>query len=303
MSLAEQIKDKAIELGFDAVGITDASPLNAEQYGLLADWLAAGCAGQMSYMQRNLPCRTNPANLLENAKSVICVALNYTQPKLHGRIATYACYEDYHPFMKKLLRKLIASVAGPNHKYKICVDSVPLAERALAVRAGLGFIGKNHMLINPELGPHIFLGEIITDLKLPTDQPHTGQCKNCDKCIQACPTAALSADAGFDARKCISYLTIEHKGPIPAALAEKIGDRLFGCDQCVLACPYYKDAPVCKNKDLKFHSGRASLATEPIRNMTESQFASEFADSPIRRLGLEGLKRNARICIANTANH
>jgi epoxyqueuosine reductase len=168
MILSQDIKCKAMELGFDLVGITDASPIDTDHIKSLNDWLKSGFAGQMSYLQRNLEKRINPAKLLKNAQSVIIIGLNYKPPKkkqhgtpLSGRIVSYAQYEDYHVFIKKQLHKLIdffGSDAGINHKYKICVDSTPLAERALAARAGLGFIGKNHLLINPTLGPQIFLG-------------------------------------------------------------------------------------------------------------------------------------------------
>jgi epoxyqueuosine reductase len=251
MSLVQQIKQRALEVGFDLVGITDSSPIEAKQVELLAGWLKAGFAGQMGYLRRNFQKRTNPAELLEDAQSVICVGLNYKPPATQfksegpdvpaGRVAGYAQYEDYHSFIKRRLRKLtefIVSIVDENVSFKICVDSAPLAERALAARAGLGFVGKNHILINPGLGPQIFLGEIITTLKLETDEPITGNCSDCNKCIEACPTGAMRADGQFDANKCISYLTIEYKGEMPADLAERIGGRLFGCDECVLACPY-----------------------------------------------------------------
>jgi len=175
-----------------------------------------------------------------------------------------------------------------------------MAERTLAARAGLGFIGKNHMLINPKLGTQIFLAEIITNLKLQSDEPMKTNCPDCNKCINACPTGALRADGQFDASKCISYLTIEHKGEIPADLAEKIGDRLFGCDECVLACPFQKDVPACKNKQFKFYSDRTELDLQKILRMTEGRFQAEFADSVILRPGLDRLKRNAKICLANS---
>ncbi|MFQ6034664.1 MAG: tRNA epoxyqueuosine(34) reductase QueG [Sedimentisphaerales bacterium] len=312
MSLAQYIKRKALELGFDLVGITGAWPLDAEQSELLTGWLKSGFAGQMNYMHRNFQMRINPAELLENAKSVISVGLNYKPPKQKqtptnhtapaGKVANYAQYENYHLFIKKQLRKLtdfIGPISGTSHKFRICVDSAPLAERALAARAGLGFIGKSHMLINPTLGPQIFLGEIITTLKLPPAQPITNSCSDCNKCIEACPTAALRADGQFDANKCVSYLTIEYKGQIPTDLAEKIGDRLFGCDDCVLVCPYQKNAPVCKNKQFKFYDSRAELNLRQILNLTEEQFERRFADSVIKRLGLARLKRNARVCLAN----
>jgi epoxyqueuosine reductase len=328
MSLRDDIKHKALELGFDLVGVTDASSIDVEQVELLAAWLKSGYAGRMNYMQKNFEKRINPAKLLENAQSVIAAALNYTPPKRRsslpqtkqshlrdtivpmGKIANYTQYEDYHSFMKKRLHKLtefITSIAEADYKFKICVDSTPLAERALAARAGLGFIGKNHMLINPKLGLQIFLGEIITDLKLQADKPifgHsqsasvdeesiqsiTAKCANCDKCGQ------------FDANKCISYLTIEYKSQIPSELAEKIGDRLFGCDECVLACPWQRNAPVCKNKQFKFYNDRAELDLRRILNFTQRDFDAEFDDSPIKRLGLERLKRNAQVCLNNAGS-
>jgi len=313
MNLAEDIKQKALDLGFDIVGITDASPVDNEQVELLADWLKSGYAGQMNYMHSNFEKRINPAKLLEDAQSIIVVGLNYkpmrqeTKPPMPtapaGKVANYAQYQDYHSFIKKRLHRLanfIGSLIGRNLKFKICVDSAPVAERALAMRAGLGFIGKNHMLINSQLGPQIFLGEIITTLKLQADEPIANNCSNCNKCIKACPTGALRPDGRFDANKCISYLTIEYKDQIPAELVEKIGDRLFGCDECVLACPYQQDAPVCTNKQFKFYDDRVRLDLRRILNLTRQDFDTEFADSPIRRSGLDRLKRNAQICLTVT---
>ena len=315
MNLTRAIKQKAHQLGFDIVGITDAAAIDDGSIELLTRWLKAGCAGQMDYMQRNFKKRINPAELLEDAESVIVTGLNYTPPKQKpkpsdptipiGKVAAYAQYEDYHVFIKRQLRKLtefISSFVGANLKFKICVDSAPLAERALAARAGLGFIGKNHMLINPKLGCQIFLGEIITTLKLKTDEPVENSCSDCDRCIDACPTGALKPDGQFDANKCISYLTIEHKDKIPPELAEKISARLFGCDECVLACPYQEDAPVCKNKHFKFYNNRDKFNLQQILDLSAEDFDARFADSPIKRLGLDRLKRNAQICLANTTN-
>jgi len=378
MNITDDIKKKALELGFDLVGITDTSSIDNEQAELFADWLKSGFAGQMSYLQRNLQMRINPAKLLENAQSVIVIGLNYKPPKHSpslrasprdarqshhgnfeiasptsgglamtvptGKVASYAQYEDYHTFIKEQLRNLInfmKTVAGTNNKFKICVDSTPLAERSLAARAGLGFIGKNHMLINPTLGPQIFLGEIITNLELKplngggslkaegfgdghrqaaldaathrqtlnaTDTSRAtvrrntqlaASCDTCSKCIAACPTGALQEDGRFDATRCINYLTIEYKGQIPAELAEKIGDRLFGCEECILACPYQQNAPVCKNKQFKFYGDRVELDLQEILELTDEQFEKRFVDSAIKRLGLAGLQRNARICLSN----
>jgi epoxyqueuosine reductase len=316
MDLTQEIKQKALELGFDLVGITDALPIDKQQENALRNWLHSGFAGQMAYMHRNLEKRINPAGLLENAQSVICVGLNYTPSvnssaaNVHGgKISNYAQYEDYHAFIKKHLYKLVDFINSIINNqssainFKVCVDSAPLAERAVAVRAGLGFIGKNHIIINPQLGCQIFLGEIITTLKL---QPSIGEskvenlCSSCNKCVAACPTGALRPDGQFDAGRCISYLTIEYKGEISSDLAGLIGGRLFGCDECILACPWQKKASPCKNKQFKFYGDRAETDLNEILNMTEDEFTGRFAGSCIERLGLDGLKRNAEIGLANT---
>ena len=306
MNLTESIKQKALELGFDVIGITDSLPLDERQAKFFTDWLNAGFAGQMHYMHRNFSKRVGPAELLENARSVIVVGLNYKPAQSSsadiGKVAVYGQYQDYHEFMKKLLRQLIdfiRSGSAGEAEFKICVDSVPLVERSFAKRAGIGFIGKNHMLINPELGPEIFLGEIITTLELKYDEPLTNECSNCDKCIAACPAGALMSDGRFDSNKCISYLTIEYKDRIPAEVAEKMGGWVFGCDECVLACPYHENAPVCKNKSFKLYPDRAALDPARVLKLNERQFNEEFSDSAIKRTGLERLKRNSRICLAN----
>ena len=311
MTLITEIKQKALQLGFCSAGITTAEPIAAEQIEYLTDWLKTGKAGRMRYMHKNLEKRTDPAKLLKNAKSVICVALAY-KPKTKipcpdtigpvGLIANYAVYEDYHQFIKKRLYELagfITSLTADSLRFKICVDSVPLAERALAQRAGVGFIGKNHLLINPKFGLQILLGEIITDLKIQLDKPIKTNCADCDKCIQACPAGALAKDGRFDANKCISYLTIEHKGQIPAELAGKIGDRLFGCQECILACPYEKNAPATENENFRFYPERKHLNLKAIMSWNDTEFKQRLADSPIFRIGLEKLKRNAQICLDN----
>jgi len=326
MHLEQEIKDKARELGFDAVGITDAAPLAPADVEHLRAWLASGCAGEMQYMQRNFEKRVHPATLLDGAQSVIVVALNYKPQASHpqappeaatdplvaaskpqalamGTVAQYAQYDDYHTFMRDLLHELadfIRSATDETARFKACVDSVPLAERALAARAGLGFIGKNHMLIHPTLGPQIFLGELVTTVRLETDEPARASCADCRRCIEACPTGALRDDGRLDAARCISYLTIEHTGDIPSALAERIGDRLFGCNECVLACPHTKAAPPRTNQSLQHHPNRARLNLGEILHMTDETFQRTFANSPLLRPGRQRLQRNARLCLDNT---
>jgi epoxyqueuosine reductase len=331
MTATEQIKQKALALGFDLVGITDASPVHSEQVNRLLAWLNAGHAGQMTWMHRNLGKRTNPAELLPGAKSVIVVGLGYKPPgqktedrgrpprplgtgeispkaektASKGLVAAFAQYDDYHPFLKKMLRQLvdfIISATCPGLQFKICVDSSPLLERALAFRAGLGIIGKNRMLVNPRLGPQVLLGEIVTNLELDPDKPMTESCPGCDSCIAACPTGALKPDGSFDATKCISYLTIEANTDIPADLVSKIGNHLFGCGECLLACPYQQNAPYCANKKFVFHSDRANLDLNEVINLTEDEFHVRFAHSPILRSGLTHLQKTAKICLDNLSN-
>jgi epoxyqueuosine reductase len=312
MSIEQEIKDRALALGFDAVGITDASPIDSEEVERLRAWLASGRAGEMTYLHRNFEKRVDPGALLEGAQSVIVVALNYklrdeetsrsVADVRFGTVAEYARYEDYHDFMRSRLHELaqsIRDVTDDGQRFKVCVDSVPLAERALAVRAGLGFIGKNHMFIHPKLGPQVFLGEVVTTAALVPDDPVAGVCISCGRCVRMCPTGALEADGRFDACKCISYLTIEHKGAIEPELAKKVGNRVFGCDQCVSVCPHRHGAPARTNKQLRFYPGRAHLELRLIGDMTPGLFATVFEGSPIRRAGLDGLGRNAQICMDN----
>ncbi len=308
MSLESDIRQKAINLGFDAVGITTAEPVASAQVDYFNQWLDVGCAADMGYMGRNIEKRFDPAKLLTGAKSVICVMLNY-RPKPDElpdnpalRIANFALYEDYHPFIKQRLFQLadfiktLAEAWSGNDttriKFKACVDSAPLTERALAQRAGLGFFGKNHMLINPELGCQTLLGELITNFELEPDTPlHAQSCGDCGKCIRACPTGALDFDGGFDARKCISYLTIESKEPIPTEHQGKLGNRIFGCDACITSCPHEMHKSPRTNTDFHFHPEWANLKSNDIANMKEAKFTETFDGSGLLRTGLSKLKQ------------
>jgi len=304
VSLEQQIKDKAREIGFDAAGITDASPLGPEHAAHLQAWLQAGCAGPLDYMHRNLDVRIDPARLLPDARSVVVVALNY-KPRPEdapppadaaGRVALYAHYEDYHPFMRSLLAELAAFIsarAGREHRLRICVDSAPLAEKALAVRAGLGFVGKNHLLIHPQLGPQILLGEIVTTLPLDRDEPAGGACLGCNRCVEACPTGALRPDGLLDARRCISCLT--QYGPADGDV--DLAGWLFGCDQCLLACPFHHEAPARANRRFRCYPDRAGLSPRELLAMDAATFDARFHDSPIKKPGLDRLRRNARLAL------
>jgi len=307
MGLKEIIKQYAVGLGFDLVGITGADAIDAVQQQYFSGWLADGCAAGMGYLHRNSDKRFCPAKLLENTQSVICVAVNYTPPKTAQpdagclRVANFALYEDYHEFIRRRLYQLADFIAAqqPNIQFKVCVDSVPLAERALVHRAGLGFIGKNRILTHPTLGGQLLLGELLTTLPLEPDSPlQDNPCGDCRRCIEACPTGALT-DKGLDCRRCLSYLTIEEPGDIPGVFHSEIGNRLFGCDACLLACPYSQNAPACSNPEFAFFPQRSTLTADLFAGWTQADFEAVFGGSTVARLGLEKLRRNARICEQN----
>lgn len=313
MSLEQDIQLKALELGFDAVGITDVSPVGREHAEHLHAWLQSGYAGPLDYMHRNLEKRLDPSKLLDRARSVIVVALNYkpcveatavgwAPPTLSpdageavGRVAQFAQYEDYHGFIKDLLRKLadfIRTRTNGSPRFKLCVDSAPIAEKALAVRAGLGFIGRNHLLIHPQLGPQVLLGELITTVELVPDEPCQGDCGSCDLCLKACPTGALRSDGFLDSRRCVSCLTQYNP-------SSQIGDRLFGCDECLLACPHRQRAPARANREFGHYAARAQVDLRELIGMTPETFKARLGNSPLYRVGLEAIKRNAAICLRN----
>ena len=211
-------------------------------------------------------------------------------------MALYAQYEDYHLFLKALLRELAAFIAmrtRQQDRFKVCVDSAPVAEKALAVRAGLGFIGRNHLLIHPQLGPQILLGELLTSVPLQPDQPMEEACPGCNRCLEACPTGALRPDGLLDATRCTSYLTQYGSEDAPIGAT---GNWLFGCDECLCACPFHEKAPACANRRFRFYPERARLNLQDLLGLTPETFEARFHDSPIRRLGFDLLRRNARTC-------
>jgi epoxyqueuosine reductase len=313
VDLRAAITEKAVHLGLDALGIVESCPVPPDHARALVAWLGAGYAGPMGFMQRHLEERLHPGRLLPGARCVIAVGISYKPKTIPARpqqdgvgcVACYALFEDYHAFLKTRLHELasyIQSLVGGQAAYKVCVDSAPLLERAIACRAGLGFIGRNHMLIHPGLGPQIFLGELITTVDLETDGPATGDCGDCDRCMRACPTGALRPDGFLDAGRCINTLTIEQTEEIPPDLASRIGDRVYGCDECVTACPVQAQAPAATNPALRFHPEWAWLDLHEILAMTPDAFAARFAGSPILRIGVDRLQRNARVCLRNEAN-
>jgi epoxyqueuosine reductase len=306
MAIEEEIRQKAFSLGFDLAVVTCADDIDLLQIKKFKDWLNANCNGRMNYLAANVEQRFSPVSILPKAKSVICVALNYKLPQTNPAkgsrlIASYALYPDYHKFIKEKLFILADFLKSKNKnlKFKICVDSSPLAEKALALRAGMGFIGKNRLLTNPKFGSFLLLGEIITNLPLESDKPLEGfSCGDCRKCIEACPTAALTAE-GFDARICISYLTIEHKGRISSELKSKMNSHLFGCEKCLLACPYNEKSPACEKQKYGFTARKIELKPDDVINWSKTDFVNFAADSAMKRTGLRRIKRNALVCKRN----
>ena len=310
-ALADRIKQEAIRLGFQACGITG-TRLDEDEAHLLR-WLDDGFHGEMDYMHRHGRKRTRPAELVPGTISVVSVRMDYLSADAADMQATlddpnlayvsrYALGRDYHKLMRSRLQQLadrIVALAGP-FGYRAFVDSAPVLEKALARNAGLGWIGKNANLIDPKHGSWFFLGELYTDLPLPHDPPETGAyCGTCTRCIDACPTGAIVAPNRIDARRCISYLTIELHGPIPEDLRPLIGNRIYGCDDCQWVCPWNKFARPTNERDF---APRHALDRIPLIDAfawDEAEFLARTEGSPIRRIGHERWLRNIAVALGN----
>jgi len=294
-----QIENKAKELGFDACGFTRAEELLEEKI-ILRNWLDKDMHGNMHYMANHFDKRTNPSKLVEGAKSVIVLLSNYN-PKEKQQddeapiIARYAYGQDYHFSIKdklKLLFEYIQENIYPELEGRCFVDSAPVLERSLAVKAGLGWIGKNTHLIHKKLGSYVFISELVINLELPSTTPINEACGGCTRCIDACPTQALSLDRTLDARKCISYLTIENKEPIPSEFKNQMENRVFGCDICQEACPWTWKSRPHNNEDFKPNHNVLELTKDQWHHLTQEQFSATFKKSAIKRAKYSGLKRN-----------
>jgi epoxyqueuosine reductase len=286
VNLTAPIKQKARELGFDLVSITTANP--PTHAGQFQQWLADGFHGEMAYLARNAGKRVDPEQVLPGARSIIVVGLNYYPGQSHP-IARYAAGPgDYHNVMGENLRQLAEFVGGIWY-----VDTGPILERDLAQRAGIGFIGKHTNLISRQLGNWIFLGAVLTKLELPADEPEREYCGTCRRCIDVCPTRAIVAPYRLDARLCISYLTIELKGSIPVELRPLIGDRVFGCDDCLEVCPWNRFARLSQ-----FRPRELPALTEFL-SWDEAKFKAFFAGTPIYRVKRRGFLRNVCVALGN----
>ena len=301
------ISQRALQLGFDDCRFTTALP--PDHAAEFERWLQAGLHGQMDYLARNAHKRIAPAQILADAKTIITLAVSYVPPdagvrpemRAAGEIARYARFGDYHKVLGGRLKDLTAFVTslGGGARSLWYVDTGPLLERDLAERAGLGFIGKHTNLISRKLGNWIFLSEIITTLELEADTPEKNRCGSCRRCIDACPTAAITAPFQLDARRCISYLTIELKGAIPEELRPMIGNRIYGCDDCLAACPWNRFARQGAMMRPHYRPDLAAPDLLELLSLDEAAFEQRFAGTPIRRAKRRGLLRNVCVALGN----
>ena len=303
--LEDRVKARACELGFDLCGIATLGEV--ETAGHFDEWIAAGYAGEMGYLERGAEKRQDTRKPFEGVRSAVVVAMNYGGTQAPGPVARYARGDDYHDVMIDRLNELhrwIEGEVGHAVRGKPYVDTGPILERDLARRAGLGWFGKNTNLINPELGSFFFLGELLLDLELCADDPfETDRCGSCTRCLDACPTNAFVAPHILDATQCISYQTIEQKGPIAETLRDAIGEHLYGCDVCQEVCPwnvkFSRDATESAFGAREVVAGKnaKTLAIE-VLEMSQDEFSAAFRKSPIKRAKLAGLQRNARAVLA-----
>jgi epoxyqueuosine reductase len=308
--LAASIKAWGGELGFQRLGIAD-TELGAAEARLLA-WLAQGRHGEMDYMARHGLARSRPAELIPGTVRIISARMNYLPAHAASSeavlddpqrafISRYALGRDYHKVVRERLEKLarrIASAIGP-FSHRVFADSAPVMEVELAARAGLGWRGKHTLLLSRDAGSWFFLGEIYTDLPLPADAPEAAHCGSCRACLDACPTGAFPAPYELDARRCISYLTIEHKGEIPEALRPLMGNRIYGCDDCQLACPWTRFAGPAEVEDFAVRNGLDGAQLSALFRWSGDEFDQRLAGSPIRRIGFERWLRNIAVALGN----
>ncbi len=310
-----QLQAWALELGFSQIGVADIDLSHAEQG--LRDWLAAGFHGEMAYMARHGMVRARPAELVPGTVSVVCVRMDYvpeqagadwqvqeqqrTERPGQGLISMYARGRDYHKVLRQRLEKLAQRLRAQWGElgYRVFTDSAPVLEVELATRAGLGWRGKHTLLLHREAGSMFFLGEIYVDRALPQSEPVSDHCGRCSACIDVCPTSAIVAPQRLDARRCISYLTIEHTGPIEPALRPLIGNRIYGCDDCQVVCPWNKYAQFSTLDDFKPRRDMQDAELLDLWRWDEAEFLRRTEGSAIRRIGHERWQRNLAVAMGN----
>ena len=305
------IRAKALALGFDAVGFA-AAALGPEARARLGDFIAAGQHGDMGWLAERADERSHPQALWAEARSVIVLGLSYapsddplavTRRPDRGAISVYARHRDYHDIVKGMLKHLaqfVASRFGP--AVKVFVDTAPVMEKPLAASAGLGWQGKHTNLVSRTDGSWLFLGEIFTTLELPPDAPHADRCGSCTRCQAACPTDAFPAPYRLDATRCISYLTIEHRGPIPTELRPLMGNRIYGCDDCLAVCPWNRFAQASRHAKLHARPELDAPALRDLAALDDAGFRALFSGSPIKRIGRDRFVRNVAVAVGNSAD-
>jgi epoxyqueuosine reductase len=305
-SLTSRIREEARRLGFFKAGITPALPL--PQPERFERWLEKGMHGEMGYMERQAPKRRDPAQVLEDARTLLTLAMNYNSPEKHtdaplrGKISRYAWGEDYHLLVKDRLMKLYSFIRNeaPAARGLFYVDTGPIMEKVWGAQSSLGWIGKHSNLITREQGSWFFIGVVLLNLELEYDAPEKDYCGTCVRCMTACPTGAIVAPYVVDARLCISYLTIELRGPIPRELRPLIGNRVYGCDDCQDVCPWNRFAVSTTEEGFRPREGNLMPELAPLVDLTPAEFNHRFKGSPIRRARRDGFVRNVVVALGNS---
>ena len=308
-TLTADFKKRALEEGFDLVGVASAGPVGTAD--TLGRWLALGMHGEMGYMERTREVRSDPGNLLDGCRSVIAVAMSYrtsappstAAAASDGRVwvSRYAWGRDYHRILKKKLVRLGRWLAErqPGCGWRACVDTAPVLEREWAARAGLGWIGKNTMLLNRQLGSELFLGLLLTDVGLTPDPPATDHCGTCTACLDACPTRAFPEPWVLDARRCVAYLTVEHRSGIPAEFSQGVGTMVAGCDICQEVCPWTRRAPADLHPEFAPRPDRFHPLLTDLESLTEQDYREWRRGSALNRISYEQFRRNLAVARRN----
>ncbi len=301
--LKAALVERARALGFDDCRVARAeTPAHAREF---RTWIEEGAAGDMAWLERGAEKRCDPQLVLAGARSVVVLTMNYWQGEAGapraggGRIARYAWGDDYHDLIERKLQQLNQFLAGAGGRQRPYVDTGPILERDFAAEAGIGWHGKSTMLLNRSLGTWFFLAEILTTLELPPDPPQAAHCGSCTRCLEACPTGAITAPHRLDARRCISYLTIELKGSIPLELRPLLGDRIYGCDDCLDACPWNRFAQVARENAFALRPAVARMRLRDFLALDDAGFREMFRGSPIKRIKRRGFLRNVCVALGN----
>jgi epoxyqueuosine reductase len=308
IELKARLVCSAREAGFDSCRVAACKP--PEHVREFREWLNEGSHGEMNYMQRGEEKRCDPEKILPGARSIIVLALNYFQGEqpqwpqtaATGRIARYAWGEDYHGVVEARLTRIEKFLCGFGGQQKCYVDTGPVLERDHGAQSGIGWHGKSTMLIDQRLGTWFFLAEILTTLELPPDEPVPNRCGTCERCIKACPTGAITGPHQLDARRCISYLTIELKGAIPLELRPLIGDRIFGCDDCLEACPWNRFAQDSRQTEFSARRSTTGISLRDYLDLNTEEFRALFRNSPIKRIKRSGFLRNVCVALGNVGD-